>query len=101
MLKARAADHIRQGYPCSHVVFFAFFGILLRKGENMLRQQEKLALLTNQFLKQWGLKAKYVAEKCSIPPKVLSLFMHNKLALSPIQLKRLTTYIEDYTLRNS
>jgi len=67
----------------------------------MLLEQEKIANETRAFLSHWGLKAKYVATKCDISPKVLSQFMNHKLVLSQNQLKRLLSYISEYERRNT
>jgi len=66
----------------------------------MLLEQARIANETRDFLSHWGLKAKYVANKCDLNPKVLSLFMNHKLALSQNQLNRLISYITEYERRN-
>lgn len=66
----------------------------------MLLEQEAVAEQTKAFLVCWGLKAKFVAGTCGISPNILSKFLNHKVALSNKQLNRLTTYMENYILRN-
>lgn len=62
----------------------------------MLTEQEELANRTKTFLDSWGLKAKYVAEVCSIHEKTFSKFVNHRIALSRPQIMRLTGYISEY-----
>lgn len=67
----------------------------------MLLEQETLANHTKEFLKRWGLKAKYVAEVCDVSPKVLSQFVNHKMVLSNSQKNRLIHFVTEYERRNS
>lgn len=66
-----------------------------------MMEQKKVAEQTKAFLSQWGLKHKFVAEKCKIPGTVFSSFIHGRLALSDRQLSRIEQYTSDYLRRNS
>lgn len=67
----------------------------------MLLEQEKIANDTRSFLTRWGLKAKYVANKCNINPKIFSQFTNHRLTLSNNQLQRLVSFITEYEKRNN
>lgn len=64
-------------------------------------EQQATAGKVKSFLTQWGLKQKFVAERCQIQETAFSLFINGKLALSAKQLERVVAYIDDYVRRNS
>lgn len=55
----------------------------------MLLEQEHMADNTREFLKQCGLKAKFVAEQVVIDEQTFSKFVNHRVALSNNQLTAL------------
>lgn len=63
--------------------------------------QQSTADQLHKFLQTWGLKAKFVAQTCTISENIFSKFMSKKVALSTNQLSRVQHFMEDYIHRNS
>lgn len=62
----------------------------------MLETQLGSADRIREFLKEHGLKQKYVAEQTDIPATTLSRFLNHREVLSSAQYVRLMEFFEDY-----
>lgn len=64
-------------------------------------EQTAMSEQVKAFLSRWGLKQKFVAKMCGISEPIFSQFINGKIALSPNQVSRVVTYMDDYMRRNS
>lgn len=63
---------------------------------NNILSQVPLMERTNNFIKKYGLKVLWVADKTNIPNRYLSSWLNGNTVLYAPQLERLTTFLDEY-----
>lgn len=66
--------------------------------ETVLKQYP-LMLRTNNFIKKYGVKISWIAEKLNINNKFLSAFINGKYVLEELQYNKLISFLDEYDKR--